>query len=59
VQIAQLSVKSLTDHLAVSHDDSSDERIGTDPATPALGKFAGLPQMGFIRACQLRIHRTD
>jgi hypothetical protein len=59
MQLPQLSVKSLTNHLALTHNDSSDKRIGTDPTTPALRKLASPPQVGFIHACQLRIHRTD
>ncbi len=59
MKLPQLSVKSLANHRPVPHNNSSDERIGTDPPTPALCKLASPPQMGFIRACQLRFHRTD
>jgi hypothetical protein len=59
MQLAQFSVKPLTDHLAVPHNNSSDKRIRADPAPPALRKLSSPPQMDFIRACELRIHRTD
>ncbi len=39
MQITKLGMKSLADHLAVTHHDSSDERIGTDPSAPTLRKL--------------------
>jgi hypothetical protein len=59
MQISQRSMKSLANHIAAPHNNSSDKRIRTHPTTPALRKLASLPQVGFIRACQLRFHRTD
>ena len=59
MKLPQLSVEPLTHHLVPTHHNSSDKRIRTDPPAPALGKLASPPQMGFIRACQLRFHRTD
>jgi hypothetical protein len=59
VQIAELGVKPLTDNLAITHNDSSNKRIRTDPPPPALRKLTSPPQVSFIRACELRIHRTD
>ena len=59
MQPAQFSVKPLTNHLAVTHDHSSDKRIRTDPPTPALRELQRPPKMLSIRACQLRFHATD
>jgi len=52
-------MKPLADHLAVTRNDGSDKRIGTDPPPPALRKLKSPPEMGFVRACELPIHRTD
>jgi hypothetical protein len=59
MQPPQLSVKSLANHLAITHHDSSNKRIRTHPTTPALRKLKRPPEMGLVRACELRIHRTD
>ncbi len=59
MQIPQLGVKPLANHRAIAHYDSSDKGIGTDPTTPALRKLKRPRKMRPIRACQLRIHKTD
>ena len=59
MQPAQLSMKPLTNHLTVTHNNSSDERIGTDPPPPALSKLQRPQEMPSIRACELGIHKTD
>jgi hypothetical protein len=59
MQVPQFSMKPLANHHTVTHNHSSDKRIGTDSPTPALSKLASPPQVGFIRACELCIHRTD
>lgn len=59
VQTPKLSVKPLADHLAVTHNNSSDKRIGTDPPTPTLRKLQRPREMAPIRACELGVHETD
>jgi hypothetical protein len=59
MQVPQLSMKPLADHLSVPHNHSSDKRIGADFPAPTLCKLKRPLQMGLIRACELRIHRTD
>jgi hypothetical protein len=59
MQATKLSVKPLADHLTVPDNNSSDERIGTDPPAPTLGKLQRPRKLAPIRACELRIHRTD
>ena len=59
MQVAQFGVETLTDYLAVSHQNSSDERIWTHPPASALGKLQRSAHMSPIRACELGIHATD
>jgi hypothetical protein len=59
VQATKLSVKPLADHLIATNQGSSDKRIGTDPPTPTLRKLQRPRKMAPVRACELRIHRTD
>jgi hypothetical protein len=59
METAKLRMKPLADHLTLAHDNSSDKRIGADPPTPTLRKLQRPREMAPIRACELRIHRTD
>jgi len=59
MQLPQFGMKPLANNLAVTHHNSSDKRIRTDPTTPALRKLKRPLQMRSIRACQLRFHTTD
>jgi hypothetical protein len=59
VQPAQFNVKALADHLIVTHEDRSNERIGADPPAPAIGKLERPAQMPSIRACERGVHATD
>ncbi len=52
-------MKPLADHLTATHNNSSDKRIGADPPAPTLRKLQRPRKMAPIRACELRIHRTD
>ena len=59
VQPAQLGMKPLADHLAVTHDHGADQRIRADSPAPALGKLQRPPQVRPIRGCELGVHATD
>jgi hypothetical protein len=59
MQATQLGMKPLADHIPVSHDDSSDERIRADSTPPALSKLQRPREMPLIRGCELAIHATD
>ena len=59
MQIAQLGMKPLADRLAIAHNNSSDERIGTHSPPPALSKLQRSREVRPIRACELGIHATD
>jgi hypothetical protein len=59
MEATELGVKALADRLAVTHNNSSDERIGADLPTPALGKLQRPREMAPIRTCELRFHATD
>jgi hypothetical protein len=59
MQPPQLSMKPLTNNLAIPHDHGSNQRIRTHMPAPAPSKLQRPPQMSLIRACQLRIHQTD
>ncbi len=59
MQATQFGVKALANHPTVPDHNSSDKRIGTDPPTPTLRKLQRPRKMAPIRACELRIHRTD
>ncbi len=59
MQTAELRVKPLADRLAIAHHNSSDERIGTHLAPPALGQLQRSTKMAPIRACELGVHTTD
>jgi hypothetical protein len=59
MQATQFGVEALTNHLAATHNHSSDERIGTDPPASTLRKLQRPREMAPIRACELRIPRTD
>jgi hypothetical protein len=59
VKLAQFSVPPLADHLAVTHDNRSDERIRADSAPSALRKLKRSQEMPSIRGCELRVHAVD
>ena len=59
MQSPQLGMKPLANHTAITHNNSSDKRIGTNPTAPALRQLKRPREMRPIRACQLRIHATD
>lgn len=59
MQPTELSMKPLANHTPVTHHDGTDKRIGTDTTPPTLSKLQRSREMPTIRACQLRIHRTD
>jgi hypothetical protein len=59
VQATKLRVKPLANDLTLPNYNSPDKRIGTDPPTPTLRKLQRPREMAPIRACELRIHRTD
>jgi hypothetical protein len=59
MQIAELSMKSLPDDRAIAHDHRADERIRTDPTTPALRHLKSSSEVRSIRACELGSHKTD
>ncbi len=56
MQIAQLSMKPLADHLAVTYDNRSNERIGTDFPAPTLGKLESSSQMHSVLGCKRGSH---
>ncbi len=59
MQPTQFSMKPLANHVPVTSNNSSDKRIRTDPAPPALSKLKRPQEMPSIRACELGIHKTD
>lgn len=59
MKLSQFGVEPLANHLAISHNNSSDERIGTDSPPPALSKLQRTLEMLAIRACELGFHETD
>jgi hypothetical protein len=59
VQATQLSVKPLANHLAITHNNSSDKGIGTDSSPSTLRKLKGPQEMPSIHGCELRSHTTD
>jgi len=52
-------VKPLTDHLAITHNHRTDQRIRADPPATALGKLQRPPEVSTIHGCELGIHATD
>jgi hypothetical protein len=56
MQPAELSMKSLANDLAITHNDRTHERIRTDSTTPALRKLKRPPQVLTIRSCKRRSH---
>jgi len=56
MQIAQLSMKPLTNHLAIANDNSSNERIWAHMPTPTLRKLKSPSQVLTIRSCQRSGH---
>jgi hypothetical protein len=56
MEIPKFSVKPLTDHLAVTHDDRTNERIRADSTPPSLRKLKSSSQVLAIRGCKRRGH---
>jgi hypothetical protein len=48
VRLAMGGVEALADHLAVAHHDRADERVGADPAAPAVRQLDGAREVGGI-----------
>jgi len=46
VQLAELCVEALADHLAVAGDHGADQRIGADLPPALLRELEGTPQIG-------------
>jgi hypothetical protein len=56
MQITQLSMKPLADHLAIAHDDCPNKRIRANSTTPALRKLKRSLEVLPIRSCKRRGH---
>jgi hypothetical protein len=56
MKAAQFRMEPLANHVAITHDDSTNERIRTNPPTPMLRQLKSSPQMTLIRSSKLRIH---
>jgi hypothetical protein len=59
MEIPQLSVKSLANHLTIAHNHCSDKRIRANSTPSALRKLKRPREVRSIRACELRFHTTD
>jgi hypothetical protein len=59
MKLPQLGVPPLANHLAATHNNSSDERIGTDSTPAALRKLQRSRHVSLVRACELGFHETD
>jgi hypothetical protein len=59
VKVPQFCVPAFPYDGIVPDDDRANQRIGTDPPAPALGKLQRSAQVAPIRACELRVHGID
>jgi hypothetical protein len=56
MQVAQFSMKPLTDHFPVTHNDSSHKRIRADLPAPKLRKLKSPLQVFTIRSFKRGVH---
>jgi len=56
MQITQLGMEPLANHLAITHDDRTHERIRTDFPPPTLSKLQRSFEVLAIRSCKRHIH---